>query len=352
MRSKTNCQSAQIDNLQNKNLETEFNEEMANQEKFKDFNEFFDQIYGCEFITTTLSSVALNKLEQYTYQGFDVSRLLQVFWLKASNMSKFDIMKDVYQLLAIGLLRANIREDQLDKTTAEGRIQIVQLANKYGITLRKSRTERVKLSPETLTFVRIVSMFPLHASLLIHKKPILSVKFNLSGKYGSKLCPIELKHSGAAAIIPFGEVGDVFMAAHIGYMMELGEEIDQNSESTPLVRFENQKRYALIARNSITVSSLDRAAGFKAMGLDRLVVYRRTVDACNEMRKSLGLNVIAYNDKLKIISDSIIIDESVDAAATILSKKMVMNVLSEESGRTSEQPSTSKVHHSPGPLDM
>ncbi|EYU34120.1 hypothetical protein MIMGU_mgv1a020469mg, partial [Erythranthe guttata] len=110
--------------------------------------------------------------------------------------------------VTVGLVRGNITQHQIGKIPGAGgfgRESILKLVANFGIQIRKNTNEKMQCYPDTLTFVRFLSLFPHFASyacLIIPSN--LTQKIPCDGIYSACILSVGMKHSGFAALIPAG----------------------------------------------------------------------------------------------------------------------------------------------------
>ncbi|GKF84407.1 hypothetical protein Tco_0249305, partial [Tanacetum coccineum] len=100
----------------------------------------------------------------------------------------------IHRAVAVGMKWGNLSAHQLVKTSDAHKVSINEL---------------------------FIFVFPTVASLMIYNRPNQFKDNRVGLRFCSKYLPPVLAHTGAAGMIPRGPVGQVYLALHTAYMMEV-----------------------------------------------------------------------------------------------------------------------------------
>ncbi|XP_026410188.1 uncharacterized protein LOC113305348 [Papaver somniferum] len=274
------------------------------------------------------------------HDGYDANALLeQIFKIANDNsMEKQTVFSEIMEIVSIGLLRGNIREDQIEKTVPEGKTRIKELIKKWGFYTRKNAKEKSILAPMTLTFSRMILLFPHFASLILFRNP---VKFgnrfpDNSTRYPAQTfkLPIAMKHLGFGGLIPTG-VGnllhnEILEVASLAFMVEFSIMVNPSFNKTFLVAYEGQKPYMHAAKNCAMPGS-DRIAFLISLGLDTVESITRIVEVANSAMVACGAKTrytmssfqpLTQGTKIKIIEDDTLYAHAVAGASGLAAAYM------------------------------
>jgi hypothetical protein len=148
----------------------------------------------------------LSLTELLGYAGFNVSTWLESFAL--AHGAKKDFHMDVINGVATGILRGNIREDQVKSTSKAGQAIIKKLAKNWHIPMRTKANTQVAVSADTVTFTRLVLCLPHVAAQLLSIKPsdggVLGRLLTFD-KFGVNKLPNTMRFPQFCSIITFAE---------------------------------------------------------------------------------------------------------------------------------------------------
>ncbi|XP_026377965.1 uncharacterized protein LOC113272330 [Papaver somniferum] len=107
------------------------------------------------------------------HDGHDANALLEQILkiAKDNGMEQQAVFNEIMELVSTALLRGNIREDQIEKTAPDGKRRIKAFIKKWGFYTRKNAKEKSILRPNTLTFSRMILLFPHIASVILVSYP-------------------------------------------------------------------------------------------------------------------------------------------------------------------------------------
>ncbi|KAF5811686.1 hypothetical protein HanXRQr2_Chr04g0184271 [Helianthus annuus] len=231
------------------------------------------------------------EFDDLDYLGFDYVKIHQaVFHAKKKHkMDSKTIAHNLHLIINIALRRGNIRDDQILKISDSRKKKMInEVIDLFGIARKKNKSYRIQLTPETLTFVRFLAAYPGLSSATIYKSPDAYINHQLNNEFGSNDFPLVLKHSGAAALIPKGGIGDLFLTLYTGYMMEMSRLINPKSKiqkSDDL--YDNQHKFSLAAHRSPMVSQNNRISWFKSFGLNSTEALKRILSGLKTMFKAI-----------------------------------------------------------------
>uniref|UniRef100_A0AAU8JQ65 Nucleoprotein n=1 Tax=Raspberry rubodvirus 1 TaxID=3231632 RepID=A0AAU8JQ65_9VIRU len=242
-----------------------------------------------------IDRVAARNARFFAYDGFNAEEIIKAFIIraKAKSRSSDDVFNDLVDIVNIGLTRGNIRQDQLGRTHRDGASRIKVLAEIYGIELRADKKAKTKLSSETLTFTRSVSVFPFIASRLLQggnaKSEALGCQFN------SDELPKAMRHPGFSSLIPTkGTAGRVLFYAHCAFMVSFGHKINPNDQQTLKERFARQVSFSTAAWGNRSIYTDEvRITAINTLGLADSNLLSLYTSVANKLRVAVGKE--AYN---------------------------------------------------------
>lgn len=268
--------------------------------------QFVLHLIGIE--TASYRSAGKANAKHFAYEGFNASALLtNLMNVMKTNTSDDEAFEELVDLVNIGLTRGNIRTDQLNKTSKKGKDRIEELAKKYNIKMRKSKTEKINLTNETLTFTRIVSIVPFVASQLIRAKIVIIEP--ISCQFGSNNLPSEMKHPGFACLIPgTGYWSKIIFNAYLAYMISFGSKINPNDNSEIIVKYEKQKQFTLAAWTSKAIYGNEtRIEAFSKLELNNADKWSKIyISVANELMKAIKKPLFEEEKAAAEIKDKLI----------------------------------------------
>ncbi|EOA21245.1 hypothetical protein CARUB_v10001595mg, partial [Capsella rubella] len=210
--------------------------------------------------------------------GFSSYDLMAELFERTKTLSKAQVTNTVFRAISIALLRGNIRKDQLERTSESGKATIKAVAATLGIQIRDKGQRKLALTSKTLTFSRMIALFPHMASQLIVSKESLFVNkyasFSDANRFPAQThkLPIAMLHSGFAGLIPkeseedMGFI-DLLCMCHMDFMVEFSLLITPQEHRSFHALYENQKTYNEAARGSGLIPDEDRIVYLLAFGL-------------------------------------------------------------------------------------
>ncbi|EYU32518.1 hypothetical protein MIMGU_mgv1a020050mg, partial [Erythranthe guttata] len=201
---------------------------------------------------------------------------------------------EIMKAVTVGLVRGNITQHQIEKIPV-GESILKSVAN-FGIQIRK-KTEKMQCYPDTLTFVRFISLFPHFAScacLIIPSN--LTQKIPCDGIYSACILPVGMKHSGFAALIPAGPdyraVRGYLSVAFTAFMVEFWDVMNpKKSNRAPQVKFEEQFRLTETAIDDGRMSDERRITALKVAMVNSRVSLDRILRVVGNVRRVHGMAV-------------------------------------------------------------
>ncbi|EFH47434.1 predicted protein [Arabidopsis lyrata subsp. lyrata] len=181
-------------------------------------------------VAASLSDAIAPTLTQHQSSGFSPHDLLTELFERMKTLPKAEVTNIFFRAIAVALLRGNIRKDKLERTSDTGKATIKRVAATLGIEIRDKCQKKLVLTNKTLTFSRMIALFP-HLAFF----PAQTHKL-----------PIAMLHSGFAGLIPREsddiEIIDLICICHSAFH----------------ALYKNQKRYTEAARKFGLIPDEDR----------------------------------------------------------------------------------------------
>jgi len=110
-----------------------------------------------------------NEVNSFLYEGFNAAYIVRHLDKKAGDAGLLGVakIKDIASMVAIALIRGNLREDTMKKTSDAGLLRIETLVSRYGISMKKDAKGKIVFKKDTVTFVRVMQCFPVYAGTFL-----------------------------------------------------------------------------------------------------------------------------------------------------------------------------------------
>jgi hypothetical protein len=165
------------------------------------------------------------EFEQFQYQGFDPYKIVETL-LKVQtdkSISNENLMKDVFSMVAVGMIKGSITKKNKDKMSEAGKAQITELSAKYGIKEGGGRGQ----PSHVITFPRMMATFP---DISIRLVKVIGPKEFRGGPMNSSRLPSYMQVQVFPAIIP-KDIGlgakKMLMTASLCYSVDQSVQISQ-----------------------------------------------------------------------------------------------------------------------------
>ncbi|XP_026409694.1 uncharacterized protein LOC113304744 [Papaver somniferum] len=213
--------------------------------------------------------------------GFDANALYKhIFKVVQNNrMHPLMVVIEITELVTDGLLKGNISEDEIEKLVPHGKQRIRGLNKKWGFYTRKNAREKENLRPATLTYCRMICLFPQIASLTLFRHGhscYFANKFpNDAGIYPAQTfkLPMAMKHLGFGGLIPNGVsnalYNKVLEVPSLAFMVEFNLMGNPDRNETFSAAYEDQKPYMKAAKGGPIIDT-DRIAFLIMLELELL----------------------------------------------------------------------------------
>jgi hypothetical protein len=222
--------------------------------------------------------------EQFQYQGFDPFRIVESLLRvkKSRSLSDKDFAKDVYTMVAVGMIKGSVNAHNMTKMSDEGKTDLKSLMDKYGVQTGGGKGK----SSALVTFPRVMATFPDVAIKLVS---VIGPKEFRGGPMQSTNLPESLQVQVFPAIIPreIGREAKTFlMTAALCYSIDQTIQISQIKEPNLQDIANTQSRFVNVGHQSPVPSENVRASVFKSLNItnfyDQILVvltkYRQLVD--------------------------------------------------------------------------
>jgi hypothetical protein len=268
---------------------------------------------------------------------FSLHALMAELFKRTKTLPKAEVSRTFFRAVSIGLLRGNIRKDQLERTCDAGKAIIKRVAAILGIEIRDKGQRKLVLTNKTVTFSRMIAIFPHWASQLMVSKESLFVNrfasFNDANRFPAQThkLPIAMLHSGFAGLIPREsddmEFIDLICMCHSAFMAEFSLLITPQEQRSFHALYENQKRYTEAARGSGFNSDENRIVYLLRFGLlssdslDKMLKVAARVSTLSARQEEASVTRDSFTiveDRVKIVNDDAKWDELLKKAKRIV----------------------------------
>ncbi|XP_026396489.1 uncharacterized protein LOC113291137 [Papaver somniferum] len=280
--------------------------------------------------------------------GFDANALYKhIFKVVQNNrMHPLMVVIEITEIVTEGLLKGNITEDEIEKLVPHGKQRIRGLNKKWGFYTIKNVREKESLRPATLTFCRMICLFPQIASLTLSRhghSGYFANKFpNDAGIYPAQTfkLPMEMKHLGFGGLIPNGVsnalYNEILEVASLAFMVEFNLMGNPDRNENFSAAYEGQKPYMKAAKGG-PITDTDRIAFLIMLGLDTVEAVTRIVEVANsamvacaaQTRYSMtSFQPLIQGQKIKFVEDDTVyahaVTEAVEIADSLIIKASSM----------------------------
>lgn len=235
-----------------------------------------------------VEELSKSDFEQFQYQGFDpfkiVESLLRI--KKTKNVSDGDFSKDVYTMVAVGMIKGSINDHNMTKMSDEGKTDLKNLMEKYGIQKGGGKGK----SSNLVTFPRVMATFP---DVSIRLVSVIGPKEFRGGPMLSTYLPEALQVQVFPAIIPrdIGKEAKLFlMTAALCYSIDQTIQISNIKEPNLKEIADTQARFVNVGHQSPVPSEAVRSSVFKT--LDIANQYEKILIVLTKYRELVDPNMI------------------------------------------------------------
>lgn len=281
--------------------------------------EEFVRGYFDEDFSSVMSIIDLGILD---YTPFNVEALHKQIKeiAKANRMNNHQIVAEMTAIIRIALSTGNLQQYQIDKMSNQIlRNKINTLIKKWGICIKKNTRDTTSLKSNSLTFTRVLCVFPQIASGLLIRNPE-KFKHKLpddAAKYVAKTykLPMAMKHMGFGGLIPKDVSNSVYNkileVAYLAFLAEFSFAINPNLTKTFAKAYADQQGQKTAAING-PISHTDRIICLMSMGLDTVEAVSNMVDVANLAMATCGyqtrysmdtFQTLIQGEKVKIVED-------------------------------------------------
>lgn len=204
--------------------------------------------------------------DQFQYQGFDPMRIVQGL-LKVKKDESVDddqFKSDVYQMIAIGIIKGSVNDHNLTKMSDGGKTSINALLKKYGIQKGGGRGK----ASSVITFPRVMATFP---DIAVRMVSVIGAKEFSGGPMLSSRLPSYLKVQVFPSVVPRSlnsDVKDMLLMANLCYTIDQSTQISQLKDPDLKLLASTQSNFTAIGHQSIVPNSVTRLEVFKSLNID------------------------------------------------------------------------------------
>jgi hypothetical protein len=231
-------------------------------------------------ILTLLNDEDISKLKKedydiFQYQGFDPYRLVEALIevKDKKSINDGDFMKDIQQMVAIGLIKGNVNGHNITKLSPDGKKGIEDIMKKYGILMGSGKSQPAG----TITFPRIMAAF---ADIAVRMVPIVGGKEFRGGPFRSFLLPEPMMVQVFPAVIPLDldkKVKVFLLTACLCYSVDQTVTIKRLDKFDVKVLAAEQFKYVNLGHTSTLPRPAVRKQCFNQMGLPAKYSMIKTV---------------------------------------------------------------------------
>lgn len=144
-----------------------------------------------------IESLKAEEFDQFQYQGFDPLKIVESLYKskKENNIADDNFKKDVYTMVAIGMIKGSITNKNIIKMSEAGQKGVVELETRYDI-----KREGGKGQPShVITYPRVMATFP---DIAVRMVSVIGAKEFRGGPMESTRLPSYLQVQVFPAVIP------------------------------------------------------------------------------------------------------------------------------------------------------
>jgi hypothetical protein len=236
-----------------------------------------------------VESLKSEEFDQFQYQGFDPLKIVQTLYkIKTEkSISDADFMRDIFTMVAIGMIKGNVNDHNMTKMSDEGQKGIQSLEGKYGL---KRGGGKSRPSNE-VTYPRVMATFP---DISIRMVKVIGPKEFRGGPMVSTRLPSYLQVQVFPAVIP-RDLGDnakrSLLTASLCYTIDQSIQISNIQKPDLKALAQNQLNFTMVGHNSpvpfpdvrkSVFSSLPLSADFNKIE-SVLKTYKEKIDGTFEI---------------------------------------------------------------------
>lgn len=219
--------------------------------------------------------------DQFQYQGFNPLKIVQsLHKIKiAKNISDSDFISAVFKMVAIGLIKGSVNDENIKKMSDEGQSELTALIAEYGIKKGGGKRE----SSSVITFPRVMATFP---DIAIRMAKVIGAKEFTGGPMLSTRLPYYLQVQVFPAVIPRQlnkEAKKMLLTASLCYTIDQSVQISRLQDPDLKKLASDQSRFTMVGHSSPVPSAEIRLSVFNKLSLsadyDRIVDVLRTYKA-------------------------------------------------------------------------
>lgn len=222
---------------------------------------FWEEIEKLDPITLLSDDV----LNAFKYVGFSPDTIISEVMRRglAAGCSKRDIQVDLVNMVTISILKGSITENNLKKTSDEGKILYKELQARYSLSTGGTKGK----DPTTLTVARVAAALPGMVIKILVKKPAFAKSF--VGPFSSKSLPPYLRHQASAACIPSSlseKLKEYLLGLITAYTSDQSKVLSKTKDSADVV-YDQQLNFVVITHGSDHPKEDDRRRIFSGYSL-------------------------------------------------------------------------------------
>jgi len=213
-----------------------------------------------------ITALKSEDFDQFQYQGFDPMRIVQSLLKvkKDENVDDNQFKADVYQMIAIGIIKGSVNDHNLTKMSDAGKVSINNLLKKYDIQKGGGRGKAASV----ITFPRVMATFP---DIAVRMVSVIGAKEFNGGPMLSSRLPQYMKVQVFPSVIPRNlnvNVKQMLLMANLCYTIDQSTQISQIQDPDLKTLAAKQGNFTVIGHQSPVPNSVTRLSVFKDLHVE------------------------------------------------------------------------------------
>jgi hypothetical protein len=250
-----------------------------------------------------VEALKAQEFEQFQYQGFDPLQIANALHKVkvAKSVSDDDFRKDVYTMVAIGIIKGSVNDRNIKKISETGQTELSALITKYGIRMGGGKGQQASV----ITFPRVMATFP---DIAVRLVAVIGAKEFRGGPFRSSRLPEFMKIQVFPAIIPKDthlDVKRMLLMASLCYSVDQSIQISQIQKPDIEDLTAKQLNYTNIGFNSPVPADDIRRRVFDKLGI--LEEYPKVIEVLTDYKQKIDptfiiLNTTQFTERYKLRS--------------------------------------------------
>lgn len=239
-----------------------------------------------------VESLKAEEFEQFQYQGFDPYKIVDALSKvkEAKDISNENFRKDVFAMVAVGMIKGSVNEHNIDKMSDAGKTDLLDLISKYSIKMGGGKGQ----SSSVITFPRVMATFP---DISVRLVRVIGPKEFQGGPMLSTRLPDFMNVQVFPAIIPKNidpDVKKMLLTASLCYSIDQSVQISKIQNPNLKQLAADQANFTNIGHNSPVPSATVRATVFG--GLKISDNYEKIASVLNDYKEKIEPSFVIMSE--------------------------------------------------------